>query len=80
MTDDVFPGRLQAALRGPPSGPSPGRLMLWLHRPRGGYGYLVPIPAVVVSHAGTWVVIEVARRDGSVVKRRVDVASLRSTK
>lgn len=66
-TDDVFPGRL----------------MLWMHRPRGGYGYSVPIPAVVVSHAmrpETWVVIEVARRDGSKVKRRVDVASLRSAK
>lgn len=60
-----------------------GRLVLWMHRPRGGYGYSVPIPAVVVSHAmrpGTWVVIEVARRDGSKVKRRVDVASLRSAK
>ena len=66
MTDDVFP---------------PGQLMLWMHRPRGGYGYSVPIPAVVVSHhAGTWVVIEVELRDGSKVKRRVDVASLRSTK
>lgn len=61
----------------------PGRLLRWMHRPRGGYGYAVPIQAVVVSHArrpGTWVVIEVATRDGSKVKRRVDVASLRSAK
>lgn len=60
-----------------------GRLMLWIHRPRGGYGYDVAVPAVVLSHAarpGTWVVVEVSRRDGSKVSRRVDVSSLRSRK
>lgn len=61
----------------------PGRLMLWIHRPRGGYGYEVAVPAVVLSHAsrpGTWVVVEVPRRDGSKVSRRVDVSSLRARK
>lgn len=77
-------GRRMATVdTGGPDDVFPGRLMLWIHRPRGGYGYGVAVPAVVLSHAarpGTWVVIEVARRDGSKVKRRVDVASLRSAK
>lgn len=58
----------------------PGLPVTWLHAPRGGYGYLVPVDAVVVDHAGrprTWVVIEIALRDGRKVKRRVDVANLR---
>lgn len=57
-----------------------GALVTWIHTPRGGYGHTVAIPATVIAHAGrprTWVRIEVARRDGSRVKRSVDAASLR---
>lgn len=65
---------------GGPDDVFPGARVTWIHVPRGGYGYEVPIPATVVAHAGrprTWVAIEVVRRDGSKVRRRVDVASLR---
>lgn len=58
----------------------PGRLVTWLHVPRGGYGYACPVDAVVVRNGtrpATWVVIQVARRDGSLVFRRVDVTRLR---
>ena len=59
----------------------PGALVTWLHVPRGGYGYELPIPAKVIDHAArpkTWVIIEVERRDGSRATRRLaDVASLR---
>lgn len=57
-----------------------GALMTWLHTPRGGYGYTMPVDAVVVGHARrpkTWVKIEVKRATGEIVQRRVDVANLR---
>lgn len=57
-----------------------GALMTWLHTPRGGYGYTMPVDAVVVTHARrpkTWVMIEVKRINGTLVKRRVDAAKLR---
>ena len=76
MIDAVIP----TVDTGGPNDVYPGRLMRWIHRPRGGYGYDVAVPAVVLSHAarpGTWVRIEVSRRDGSKVSRRVDVSSLR---
>lgn len=58
----------------------PGRLVTWLHSPRGGYGYLVPVDATVLSYARrprTWVRVEVETRDGRRVARRVDVSNLR---
>lgn len=57
-----------------------GALVTWLHVPRGGYGYTLPVDAKVISHARrprTWVRIEVMKRDGSTVERRVDIKSLR---
>jgi hypothetical protein len=27
--------------------PSPGSRVTWLHQPRGGYGYVIPVPATV---------------------------------
>lgn len=65
---------------GGPDDVFPGRLMTWIHRPRGGYGYEMAIPVTVVEHASrpqTWVAVEIARRDGSLSVRRVDVSSLR---
>lgn len=58
----------------------PGALVTWLHTPRGGYGYTMPVDAKVLSHAkrpGTWVCIEVTTRQGRKVKRRVDIKNLR---
>lgn len=65
---------------GGPADVFPGSLVTWIHVPRGGYGFDVPIPAkvcVVARRPRTWVVIEVTTRRGALVKRRVDVASLR---
>ena len=57
-----------------------GALVTWLHVPRGGYGYTMPVDAVVLRHAGrprTWVQIEVAKANGDKVERRVDAGNLR---
>lgn len=66
---------------GLPSDVFPGHLVMWLHQPRGGYGYVLPIPARVIRHAripGTWVEIEVEKTDGTLVRRRVRVENLRA--
>jgi hypothetical protein len=56
-----------------------GALVLWMHTPRGGYGYASPVDARVVglNLDGTIARIEVARRDGSTVERRVMTENLR---
>jgi hypothetical protein len=57
----------------------PGALVTWLHVPRGGYGYVFPVDAVVVAHARrprTWVRISVITADGRRVERRVEAANL----
>lgn len=56
-----------------------GALLVWLHAPRGGYGYTVPINAKVVAlnPQGDRATIEVARRDGRKVRRTVNTTSLR---
>ena len=57
-----------------------GALLTWIHTPRGGYGYTMPVDAVCVAHAGrprTWVKIEVEKTTGEKVKRRVEAAYLR---
>lgn len=60
-----------------------GALVLWLYKPRGGYGYVIPVLATVVS----WrvndseglknVTIDAQRRDGTTVRRTVKAESLR---
>ncbi len=56
-----------------------GALVLWAHVPRGGYGFTLHIPARVVAlnPQGDLAVIEVRRRDGNLVRRRVGYKSLR---
>lgn len=57
-----------------------GALLTWLHTPRGGYGYTMPVDAVVLGHGGrprTWVKIEVTKANGDKVKRRVEAVNLR---
>lgn len=55
-----------------------GALVLWAHVPRGGYGFTVRMPARVaaLNLQGDVAVIEVHRKDGSRVKRRVGYKSL----
>lgn len=58
----------------------PGCLLTWLHTPRGGYGYTMPVDAKCVAYArspGTWVRIEVKKTTGELVTRRVQPANLR---
>lgn len=53
-------------------------LVTWLHVPRGGYGFPVPVDAKILSLSGAeHAVIEVQLRDGTPVKRRVRCVSLR---
>lgn len=57
-----------------------GALVTWLHVPRGGYGYAMPIPATVVIFARSpsrRVRIAVETRRGHVVRRTVDADNLR---
>lgn len=56
-----------------------GALVTWMHVPRGGYGYTMPVDAEIVAlnlH-GDRVGIRVRTRLGRTVRRYVDVASLR---
>jgi hypothetical protein len=58
-----------------------GALVTWMHTPRGGYGYTMPVDAVVLSHGrrpSTRVTIEVEKaRSGEKAKRHVQAANLR---
>ncbi len=55
-----------------------GALVTWLHIPRGGYGYAVPVPSVVLgANKGKGVIIEVIKKDGTKAIRSVQVKSLR---
>jgi hypothetical protein len=65
---------------GGPDDVFPGAIVTWLHTPRGGYGYTMPVDAKVISHSRhprTRVRIEVRKRNGEVVERFVDAANLR---
>ena len=65
---------------GGPDDVYPGLLVTWLHTPRDGYGFAMPIDATVVSHARrprTWVRVKVTTRSGRTVQRVVDVSTLR---
>lgn len=54
-----------------------GRLCTWVHTPRGGYGFSVPVPATIVRRSGqSHAIIEASLRDGSTVGRRVAIANL----
>ena len=55
----------------------PGTEIIWLHEPRGGYGYVFRIPGVVVGHGRDRGKIEVAKANGEKVQRFVKEQSLR---
>lgn len=54
----------------------PGALATWLHTPRGGYGYAMPVDAEILALHGKTCTIEVARWDGQRVRRRVSITNL----
>lgn len=55
-----------------------GDRVRWIHRPRGGYGYEVMVPGVVVALHPKRVTIRVKLRDGEEVLRRVSADNLRA--
>ena len=54
-----------------------GELVVWLHVPRGGYGYVCPVEAKIVTWSRDDVTIEVCRATGETVRRKVKISSLR---
>jgi len=56
---------------------TPGAPATWIHVPRGGYGYQVPVDATILKLHGKTCTIEVTTRAGTKVKRRVSVENLR---
>jgi len=56
-----------------------GALVSWMNKPRGGYGYVVPVDAKVtaLSLDGHLADIEVRTKGGATVKRRVCSTKLR---
>lgn len=55
----------------------PGTNVMWHHVPRGGYGFVIPIPALVVSVGKRRVCVAVTNRAGNtMVQRHVEPASL----
>lgn len=65
---------------GGPDDVFPGCLLTWLHTPRGGYVYTMPVDAVCIAHGrrpSNRVTIEVAKTTGEKVKRVVQAANLR---
>ena len=56
---------------------SPGMRVSWIHLPRGGYGFPIPVDAVVLRVGPRRVRIEVALRDGRHVERVVHPDALR---
>jgi hypothetical protein len=49
----------------------------WIHNPRGGYGFALPVDAIVLKVCARKVRIEVPLRDGTRVERVVKPDSLR---
>ena len=56
----------------------PGDQVTWLHQPRGGYGYVIPVNGEVVRETNYGpVVIRVKTKSGIQVDRRVKPENLR---
>jgi hypothetical protein len=55
----------------------PGMEVTWLNVPRGGYGFAMPVDAIVMRVCARLVRIEVSLRDGQRVERLVHPNSLR---
>jgi hypothetical protein len=57
-----------------------GDAITWLHVPRGGYGYVFPIPGVVVKVNPKTVKIRVKRVNGTEVDRNVKPENIKPRK
>lgn len=57
---------------------APGMTVRWLHNPRGGYGFAVPVDVVIMRVGPKRVRIRVPLKDGRQVERVVLAESLRS--
>jgi len=54
-----------------------GQELTWLHTPRGGYGYVIPVNAVITKIGRKRVQVKIAKRNGEKVLRWVSPTSLR---
>ena len=56
-----------------------GRPVVWMHQPRGGYGYVLPTVVTVarISESGKRITIRVKTTRGEIVERHVKPESLR---
>jgi len=54
-----------------------GAMVMWLHVPRGGYGYVFPVDAKVLGVHSDRARIEVTKADGEIVRRTVRIENLR---
>jgi hypothetical protein len=57
-----------------------GACVVWMHTPRGGYGYSMPVDAKVLGHSlrpHTQVTIEVKTKKGAALVRHVKAENLR---
>lgn len=55
----------------------PGMSVTWIHNPRGGYGFAIPVDALVLNVTSKRVRIAVPLRDGRTHERVVSPACLR---
>lgn len=54
-----------------------GDHVTWMHVPRGGYGYTMPVDAEIVKLHGKYATVKVKKRSGEMVRRRVALTALR---
>lgn len=55
-----------------------GESVTWLHHPRGGYGYIIPVAAKIIKITHSMATIEVTRSaNGEKVQRIVKIENLR---
>lgn len=55
-----------------------GDRVIWNWYPRGGYGFVIPVPATVVAVNKKTVTIAAQLKDGSTVNRHVPARNLRT--
>lgn len=56
----------------------PGDDVVWMYEHRGGYGYVTPVPAVLVKMHKVKAVIDAQLKDGGTKRVTVRIASLRT--
>ena len=72
LAEEPRPFEPPRAEPGPQPGfPHPGECVTWLHERRGGWGYVLRVPAVVIRSGRRRVLILVERRNGRQAERWV---------